>query len=337
VIWSGPLNRENVNLLLDSPVRESIAGKLAGDASAVWVLLESGDKQKDRAALNLLEKEINRLEQTLELSNFELWGDSQDIKDENIPGIKFEIFSVSRHDSGEEYLVEMLLNSEDDLKEIESEPIVFPVYGRGIALYAIVGEGINKWNLREAAEFLTGDCSCQAKAGNPGVDLLLSMDWDKHIENLTNLGTANPLSGMGDFRNKEEEVKRRLDSATIKRLGTKSKKRESRETDPEKVVLLDISSDNKQENEEMADADTVAENDKALATGPGDKKTNKEKEKQQEQKPVDLELSDKESSKGSVEEPKEKWDLKQKFMLALAGVIGLVLLGGIVLYYKNIK
>ena len=311
VVWSGPLNNKNVNHMLNSPVRKSIAEKLVGEFTAVWVMLESGNRQKDRAALDLLEKELSRLEQTLELPNPELWwGDSQDIDDENVPGIQFDIIRLSRHDPGEKYLIEMLLNSEDDLKDFDSEPIVFPVYGRGVALYAILGEGINKWNIREAAEFLTGYCSCQAKAGNPGVDLMLSMDWEKHIENLTDLGTSNPLSGMGDFKNKEEEVRRRLDSATFQRLGTGNINYENIDTDPEKVVYLDIS---------------------------GDKKTNIETEKKPAQIRNNLELSDKESIKNSVEEPKDKMNLKQKFILVFTGIILLVLLGGIVLYKKNIK
>ncbi|MFW6103836.1 MAG: hypothetical protein ACOC59_02090, partial [Bacteroidota bacterium] len=241
VAWSGALNRENVNLLLESPIRSNIANKLLDDATAVWVLLESGDKKKDRRVLEVLEKTLNRLEQSIVLTDPDMWrNNSQEGEDKNALRINFEIIRISRHDPGEEMVVNMLLNSEEDLKEFKSEPMVFPVFGRGIILYGIVGEGINEWNIRDAAEFITGDCSCQAKAANPGVDMLLATDWDEHVEHLTDINKVNPLSGMGDFRSKEEEVRRRLESATRHRLGREGKNTESTENDANKVVYLDI-------------------------------------------------------------------------------------------------
>jgi len=58
------------------------------------------------------------------------------------------------------------------------EPLAFPIYGRGLILYALVGAGINPWTISEAASFVTGPCSCEVKAGNPGTDMLLTLDWD---------------------------------------------------------------------------------------------------------------------------------------------------------------
>ena len=40
-------------------------------------------------------------------------------------------------------LLQMLLNTEDDLKTMK-EPMAIPVFGRGRALYALVGKGINE-------------------------------------------------------------------------------------------------------------------------------------------------------------------------------------------------
>jgi len=62
-----------------------------------------------------------------------------------------------------------------------AEPIVFPVFGRGRALFALVGEGINSDNLREAIAFITGPCGCEIKMMNPGVDLLMSVNWDASV------------------------------------------------------------------------------------------------------------------------------------------------------------
>jgi len=237
VIWSGLLNKVNIEKLLQSPVRENIGQKLAGEATAVWIFLESGNRRKDRDALGILEKELKRMEQTLVLPDRQLWMGPNG----EVPEIKFEIVRLSRDNPHEEQLVKMLLNSEDDLTEFDDEPMVFPVFGRGIALYGIVGKGINEWNIRDAAEFLTGPCSCQAKLLNPGVDLLMSMDWDKVVEHVSDISIANPLSGMGDFSNREEEARRLLESATARRFGSEIRRSETkRVTDPEKVVVLNI-------------------------------------------------------------------------------------------------
>ncbi|MEF8845378.1 MAG: hypothetical protein V5A59_07865 [Bacteroidales bacterium] len=333
--WSGPFNRENVNLLLESPIRSNIANKLLDDATAVWVLLESGNKKKDRQALEVLEKTLNRLEQSLVLTDPDMWrNNSQEMEDKNALRINFEIIRISRHDPGEEMVVNMLLNSEEDLKEFKSQPMVFPVFGRGIILYGIVGEGINEWNIRDAAEFITGDCSCQAKAANPGVDLLLAMDWDEHVEHLTDINKVNPLSGMGDFRSKEEEVRRRLESATRQRLGRESKNTESSENDRDKVVYLDIIGDQASGSRKIKGN---AE-DKSAFSGEFQKKnsgTEEEKEADQ-QMPENFKLHGKERLEASVDESTGIMDLKQKLILIFAGVIVLVLLIGIVLYYRNI-
>ena len=335
VAWSGPFNRENVNLLLESPIRSNIANKLLDDATAVWVLLESGNKKKDRQALEVLEKTLNRLEQSLVLTDPDMWrNNSQGMEDKNALRINFEIIRISRHDPGEEMVVNMLLNSEEDLKEFKSEPMVFPVFGRGIILYGIVGEGINEWNIRDAAEFITGDCSCQAKAANPGVDLLLAMDWDEHVEHLTDINKVNPLSGMGDFRSKEEEVRRRLESATRQRLGIESKNNESSENDRDKVVYLDIIGDQASDSRRIKGS---AEDKSALSGEFGEKNSQAVEEKEvDKQMPENFKLHGKERLEASVDESTDKIDLKQKLMLIFAGVIVLVLLIGIVLYYRNI-
>jgi len=197
------------------------------DVTALWILLESGDRAKDRAALDMLEKVLRWLEQTLVLPDPDLWWRKTENGNEEPPDIKFEILRISRNDPREEPLIKTLLHSEYDLLEFESEPIVFPVFGRGIALYALVGKGINHWNIGEAAEFLTGPCACQIKRLNPGLDLLISMDWDKHVENLTDINIANPLTGLGDFSKREEEAKRQLELATQKRMGSEAEKSET--------------------------------------------------------------------------------------------------------------
>jgi hypothetical protein len=70
----------------------------------------------------------------------------------------------------------MLLGAEADLADATG-PVVFPIFGQGRALYALVGEGIKHETIDRAATFLIGKCSCEVKEQNPGFDLLLAADW----------------------------------------------------------------------------------------------------------------------------------------------------------------
>ncbi len=74
----------------------------------------------------------------------------------------------------------MLLGSEPDLNEL-SQPMAFPVLGRGRVLYALVGRGISREMIGVASTFMVGPCSCQVKDQNPGFDLLLQFDWNARV------------------------------------------------------------------------------------------------------------------------------------------------------------
>lgn len=184
VIWSRRLSREAAQALVDSPARRKMAkGILAGD-SVVWVLVESGNKEKDETARNVLEAQLRRLEPTLKLPQIVSYSGlpDTDAADRPRPGIplrlSFSLVRVSRDDPAEKILLQMLLRSESDLHKYAGQPMAFPVFGRGRVLYALVGRGINKANVEEACVFLTSPCSCQVKEQNPGVDLLMSANWD---------------------------------------------------------------------------------------------------------------------------------------------------------------
>jgi hypothetical protein len=177
-LWAGPLTESNCEALLDSPARQKTAKALLDGNSAVFVLLESGDVDADRTAAEILERELAASEAELELpgaTNEEV----PDI-DETKLKIAFSTVRVSRQDPGERIFVEMLLGSEPGLRDVDA-PMVFPVYGRGLALYALAGKGINSKTIREACAFVTGPCSCQVKDENPGVDILIALNWDAGI------------------------------------------------------------------------------------------------------------------------------------------------------------
>ena len=173
-IWQGRLTPSTVTAFLQSPVRQKLVERLTEGQTAVWIFLESGNAAKDKAALGLLEKE-------LETATRELQEEAESIPDEYaVPEIKYEfsILPVSRSDPNESMLLSLLLGSEADLGEYSDKPVIFPVFGRGRALYALIGEGINTDNIRETIAFIVGPCGCEIKMMNPGVDLLMAANWD---------------------------------------------------------------------------------------------------------------------------------------------------------------
>ncbi len=183
-VWTGPLSENAAHTLVDSPLRQEIAEKILDGDSVVWILLESGNKARDDAAAAFIGKQVDAAEQSLELP------DADDFSpDEFVPIIEdgpelriaFSIVRLSRSDPAEAMLVHMLLQSEPDLNDYAEYPMAFPVYGRGRVLFALVGDGIDERNIRESCMFATGPCSCQIKELNPGVDLLMKVDWDAGI------------------------------------------------------------------------------------------------------------------------------------------------------------
>ena len=192
LLWEGPVEVAAAKALVDSPARREIARRILGGESAVWVLLECGDATKDEAAVTVLRTELGKLQQTLELPNLaETMSSGFEYSSGQAPAgeqlvasreiqITFSVIRVSRSDPAEQVFVRMLLNTEPDLKDFV-EPIAFPVFGRGRVLYALVGKGISRRNIEKACEFLVGWCSCQVKAENPGIDLLMFVDWEAEL------------------------------------------------------------------------------------------------------------------------------------------------------------
>lgn len=182
-LWAGPLNNDTAKLWLDSPSRRELIRLLLEGRAGVWLLLESGHRSKDKHAHDLLANELARLERTLRLPT--------DYAPADKPGPSFALLRLSPDDPRETELIAMLRNSEPDLTQRTAEPMVFPVFGRGLILYALIGDGINATTISEAAEFMTGSCSCEVKSQNPGVELLLSADWG-----------AAQMGGIADFANR---------------------------------------------------------------------------------------------------------------------------------------
>lgn len=188
-----PLQSDSFQSIVKSKARQEIATRLASGESAVWVVVKSGIPEKDSVAIKTIETQLKLDEQWLKLPTPE----EMEIKPEILNSVKiklkveFSVLSIRRDDPQEKFLVDCLLNSEEDLRDF-NEPIAFPVFGRGLVLYALVGKGINSETVREASSFICGPCSCQVKEQNPGFDLLLEGNWD---ETLGNVFISQPIPG----------------------------------------------------------------------------------------------------------------------------------------------
>ncbi len=205
-VWAGALTEDNVDALLDSPFRQQLCEQLLERCSVVWVLLESGDTRADNEAAALLARELGRLQETLTIPNLSQWG-AEDIE---IAPIRFAIMRLSRNDAAERMLRAMLMNVESDLEDYADQPMVFPIFGRGLIMEPLIGRGINPYMIRRAAEFLTGPCSCTVKSLNPGVDILTNVDWAERIEPLSVEATTAPgsLGGFLDSADSMDDAER---------------------------------------------------------------------------------------------------------------------------------
>lgn len=200
IIWSGPLDKATVARLLDSPRRREVARRIRSGESVVWVLLESGDKKKDDAAAKLIETQLAEMMKVMKVPEQDA-ADYMGYNDySDLPELKlaFSMVRVSRKDAAEKMLVEMLLHSEEDLRDFD-EPMTFPIFGRGRALWALVGKGINAHNIAESCVFLVVGCSCRVKGMNPGMDMLIGADWDSAVEESAIPEVKPPpLTGLAD-------------------------------------------------------------------------------------------------------------------------------------------
>jgi hypothetical protein len=207
-VWAAPFTAASVDLMLDSPVRRTIANAIRTGDSAIWVLLECGDKTRDDGAAKILNEQLRQLAKSLKLPV--LRADNPEDRIErgpNMPELRlgFSMVRMSRSDPAEAPLVEMLMRVEEDLVKYADRPIAFPVFGRGRALYGLIGpgskgemSGINPETIEEACAFLIGPCGCEVKRLNPGSDLLISVDWTNCPERIAMPHLVGSSSGTGD-------------------------------------------------------------------------------------------------------------------------------------------
>ena len=159
--------------LSSSPLREKVAAELMAGKLCVMLYLKTDNKEKDDRGLITLRSAI-----------------------ESSPFNKIiTVVELSRNSREEHHFTSLLLNVEDDLKDIQ-EPMLFGIFGRFKALEPLLGGGISGENINLMIDYFTAECSCLIKDDLPGTDILFRDQWDHPQTALLNkIIDDNPMLG----------------------------------------------------------------------------------------------------------------------------------------------
>ena len=199
IAWMGDLTARHIAQAVQSPARKEIAARLLDGQSAVWVLLECGDKAKDDLAAARLDKKLAEMQRTLKLPDKAAIVADEHYKPETKVELRIE-FSVIRipAEHGEDAIFASTLLNADPNALADREPLAISIFGRGRSYFALVGDGIDAASIEDHCRFVTNDCSCEVKEANPGVDLPFAVAWQKSITKSPSKAQPVPeLSGIG--------------------------------------------------------------------------------------------------------------------------------------------
>ena len=196
-LWSGALEESALWRIVDSPARRTLAEHLLQGVSAVWVLIEGDDPDRNDAAYDALSERLDWIEKEVELPELAVQAAAEGELGPEAEGyvplkIDFEIIRLGRDNDEEAFFVNSLLRTEVDYKDFKSQPFAFPIFGQGRAIWGLIGDGINERMIDEASTFMLGPCSCQVKALNPGTDMLVQADWYGGVANLLSIPAVAP-------------------------------------------------------------------------------------------------------------------------------------------------
>jgi hypothetical protein len=165
------VNPDELKTLTSSPLRNKIYEELMGGMLCAMVYLTTDNKDKDDKGLQILKNTIG----------------SSPFKD------IIAVHELSRNSAEEAHFATLLLNVEDDLRNI-NEPMLFGIFGRFKALEPLLAGGISGENINYMIDYMTAECSCLIKDDLPGADILFSGNWENPKPALLNkILDANPL------------------------------------------------------------------------------------------------------------------------------------------------
>ncbi|MBN2738838.1 MAG: hypothetical protein JXR70_17780 [Spirochaetales bacterium] len=177
-LWQGKPSMKNARKIIHSPSRNEISKRILSGDGVIWLLIQSGNTDEDQQTEKMVSRKVA---QFTEIINRKLTFEFSAISKAKTRRTRFSLISIPRTPE-EEIFISILMHSEPGLKKFSNYPILFPVFGRGRILYALAGAGIAESSLEEATGYLTGICACELKSDNPGMDLLISADWEAYGE-----------------------------------------------------------------------------------------------------------------------------------------------------------
>lgn len=180
-VWAGNLDAQRLKALTTSPARLEILKRLVAGESAVWVLVNGGNRTADDAAAERITRRLKYLASIAALPA----QDPFDPESRLGPGPKlrvaFSLLRVNPGDAAETHFIAMLTGPKTAELTTGKTPFIAPVFGRGRVLGTWpVGEVMDE-DVDDLCLFLLGACSCQVKQQNPGWDLLMTADWDSEL------------------------------------------------------------------------------------------------------------------------------------------------------------
>jgi hypothetical protein len=189
--WEGVLAADSLSGWLDSPLRTQIASDLVSGESAIFLLVDGTDKaQNDDIAERLQDslaaatRQIKIPEGVIPRSSANQYlqehpeATMDDVLRSDVPlKVSFRLRRLSRDDPRESALLSMV----HGLVEERDEPVLVPIFGRGRMLDAIKAVDCDDDVILNACRFMVGECSCTVKALNPGVDLILTVNWSDKL------------------------------------------------------------------------------------------------------------------------------------------------------------
>jgi hypothetical protein len=174
VVWGDELTTSALNRIIMSPARLETARRLLGGDAAVWLLIKGPDAEENRAIREMLDAKLTELENSTVYNEDFLQLAAEAGTD--VPELRFSVLEIDPADPQEASLMAMLTKVSADVAT-HSGPIVVPVFGQGRAAVLMMDEYIAGQYIENVVKFLTGACSCEVKALNPGFDVLIPVDW----------------------------------------------------------------------------------------------------------------------------------------------------------------
>jgi hypothetical protein len=174
--WHGSMEDAKRFEIVDSPARREIAKRLLGGHSIVWIVIKSNDEKENANVIELLKEQCLALESYIKLPEG-IGAPGSELYAEVPLFVKFSYIEIDSNNPDERLLIHLIQNFHSDATDAKLT-FIAPVFGRGRLLEVIPSNDFNADLMRDLSMFMSGACSCQVKDRNPGIDLLMSRDWD---------------------------------------------------------------------------------------------------------------------------------------------------------------